>query len=192
MESGPVCCCQSCRAQNFISIDVVDGYTVRINLTKWDSTAISNLAGTTGMIISPTACKKNGPDWAETHPVGTGPFEFVSWERDTHITFKKFNGYWQKGKPYLDGVRWTNIIDPLTREMSLQKGEIDVGIYLDPQNMKKLEKDGYIINRLPAGGASALVPDSANPNSPWAKLKVRQAAQHAINTKDIAETVFYW
>ena len=132
------------------------------------------------MMISPTACKKNGPDWAATHPIGTGPFEFVSWEKDTATTFKKFNGYWQKGKPYLDGVEWTNA-DPLTREMALKERRTRCSIRTGRQNIKKLENQGFLT---PHGlsGASTLVPDSKNPNSPWSKLKVRQAAQYAINT----------
>ena len=176
-------------AQRIASIIVVDEYTVRINLSEWDITALGNLAGRVGMIISPTACKKNGPDWAAAHPIGTGPFEFVSWEKDKRTTFKKFNGYWQKGKPYLDGVQWTNITDPLTREMAFRSGELDVALFLDWRGLKKLESEGYVVNRVGVGGASTFVPDSANPNSPWSKLKVRQAAQHAINTEELVQTV---
>ena len=181
---------KSAAAKSIASIDVVDNDTVRISLVEWDSTVINNLAATMGMIISPAACKKNGVDWAAAHPVGTGPFEFVSWEKDTRITFKKFNGYWQKGKPYLDGVQWTNIVDPLTREMALKNGELDVALLLDMQGLRKLEKEGFIVNRVLTSGINSFMPDSANPDSPWAKLKVRQAAQHAINVEDIAKTVF--
>jgi peptide/nickel transport system substrate-binding protein len=177
-------------AKSFASIDLLDEYTLRLNLVEWDSTAANNLAGTLGMTISPAACKKNSVDWAATHPVGTGPFEFVSWEKDTRTVFKKFAGYWQKGKPYLDGVEWTNIVDPLTREMALKKGELDVALILDSQNVKKLESEGFINTRIGLGGASTLVPNSANPNSPWSKLKVRQAAQYAINAEEIVKTVF--
>ena len=181
---------KSATVKNFASIDVVDPYTIRINLAEWDSTTVSNLAGTVGMMISPTACKKNGVDWSATHPIGTGPFEFASWERDTRTSFKKFSGYWQKGKPYLDGVEFIPIADSLTREMALQKGETHVAFVLDAPSLKKLENQGYLNYRLPLTGASTLVPDSANPNSPWSKLKVRQAAQYAINTEEIAKTVF--
>lgn len=176
-------------AQRFASIMAVDDYTVRINLSEWDSTALGNLAGTVGMIASPTACKKNGVDWAAMHPIGTGPFEFVSWEKDKRTTFKKFPGYWQKGKPYLDGIEWTNITDPVTREMAFKGRELDVALFLDWSGLKKLESEGYIVNRIGLGGASTLVPDSANPNSPWSKLKVRQAAQYAINSEELVKTV---
>ncbi|HEX2965681.1 MAG TPA: ABC transporter substrate-binding protein, partial [Syntrophorhabdaceae bacterium] len=45
-------------AEKFKSIDVVDPFTVRIQLTEWDNTVLSNLAQTIGMMVSPAACKK--------------------------------------------------------------------------------------------------------------------------------------
>jgi peptide/nickel transport system substrate-binding protein len=175
--------------QNFESMTVVNDNTLQIKLAEWDSTALGNLAGTVGMMASPTACKKNGVDWASSHPVGTGPFQFVSWEKDKKTIFKKFPGYWQEGKPYLDGVEWTNITDPVTREMAFKGRELDVALFLDWSGLKNLESEGYIVNRMGLGGASTLVPSSTNPNSPWAKLKVRQAAQYAINSPELVKTV---
>ena len=77
--------------EKFRSVDIIDDYTVRINLTSWDSTVTGNLVQALGMIISPTAYKKNGEEWCANHPVGTGPFQFVSWEKDVRTTYKKFD-----------------------------------------------------------------------------------------------------
>ena len=107
--------------QKIKSIDVIDDYTVRINLSEWDSTFEGTLAMNTGMMISPTAYEKNGQEWCEKNPVGTGPFEFVSWEKDVRTIYKKFPGYWQKGKPYVDGIEWYIIADHLTRENEFKK-----------------------------------------------------------------------
>ena len=62
------------------SVDIVDDYTVRLNLDTWDNTIPGrlSLAGP-GMMISPTAFEKNGKDWCFKHPVGTGPFKLVQW-----------------------------------------------------------------------------------------------------------------
>ena len=176
--------------QKFKSIDVIDDYTVRINLTEWDSTAITGLCGMVGMIISPVACKKNGVEWAEKNLVGTGPFQFVSWEPDVVIKFKKFDGYWQKGKPYLNGIEIIFIADPLTREISFRKGELDVLISLEAKPTATLEKDGYSVFRQAVGsGGYGLVPDSADPKSPFANLKVRQATAYAIDTELIVKSI---
>ena len=187
--------CMSARTpgtEKFRSIDVIDDYSIRINLTEWDSTITSNFAQTLGMMISPTACKKNGADWCANNPVGTGPFQFVSWEKEVRTKYKRFDNYWQKGKPYLDGIEWIPINDTLTRLLSLKKGELDLGLTISPKDIADLEKDGYIVVRQRAGaGARALAPDSANPNSPFANLKVRQAAQYAIDNEGIAKAIYY-
>ena len=87
------------------SVDVVDPYTIRINLKQRDNTLLGMLGFSyIGMMISPTAFKTKGEDWVIANPVGTGPFRFASWQKDVKIAFRKFEGYWQKGKPYLDGI----------------------------------------------------------------------------------------
>jgi peptide/nickel transport system substrate-binding protein len=177
--------------ERFLSVDVVNDYAVRINLSQWDSTVTSNLSQTLGMIVSPTAVKKNGVDWAASHPTGTGPFQFVSWEKDTRTVYKRFSGYWQKGKPYLDEIVWTPIADSLVRLLSLRRGELDLILSVAPKDLADFEKEGFIVKRPSIGsGATALVPDSANPKSPFADIRVRQAAQYAIDAEAIVKGVF--
>jgi peptide/nickel transport system substrate-binding protein len=174
----------------FGSIDIADNQTVRINLNEWDSTTVSNLAQTLGMMISPTAFKKNGEEWAGSHPVGTGPFQFVSWEKDTKTVYRKFPGYWQKGKPYVDAIEWYPITDALTRQFSLRKGEMDLLVMMPGKDLSTLEKDSFAVNRRTVGsGVTTLVFDSANPKSPFANVKVRQAAQYAVDAGTIVKTI---
>jgi peptide/nickel transport system substrate-binding protein len=174
------------------SVDVVNDYTVRISLSQWDSSVTNNLSQTLGMVISPAAVKKNGVDWAASHPTGTGPFLFVGWEKDTRTVYKKFPGYWQKGKPYLDEIVWTPVADSLVRVLSLRKGELDLILSVGPKDLADLEKEGFIVKRQFIGsGATSLVPDSANPKSPFADIRVRQAAQYAIDAAAIVKEVFH-
>jgi peptide/nickel transport system substrate-binding protein len=176
----------------FKSVDVIDNDTVRIYLTQWDSTTTTHLAQAVGMMISPTAYKKNGEQWCANHPVGTGPFEFVSWEKDVRMVHKKFGGYWQKGKPYLDRIEFSPISDSLTRLISLKKGELDLMMTQSAKDIAPLEKEGYVVSRqLQGSGTYGIIPDSSNPKSPWADVRVRQAAQHAIDTEAIVKTIFY-
>lgn len=172
------------------SVDAVDDSTVRVSLTEWDSTVASSFPQALGLMVSPTATKKNGADWAAKNPVGTGPFQFVSWEKDVRIAYKKFDRYWQKGKPYLDRVEFTNIADSVTRQLALRKGEIDLALGISPQDILQLGKDGFVVTRVLGGsGAYTLIPDSANPQSPWADVRVRQAAQYAIDTAEIVKSI---
>ncbi|HEX2966670.1 MAG TPA: ABC transporter substrate-binding protein [Syntrophorhabdaceae bacterium] len=174
------------------SVDVVDEYTVQINLTEWDNALASNLAQPLGMMVSPAACKKNGEEWCAGHPIGTGPFQFVSWIKDGKTIYKKFPGYWQKGKPYLDGVEWIPIVDQTTREFSLRTRELDLMLANTAKGIKGLEKDGFLVSQSDSGsGGTCLIFDSANPRSPFADVRVRRAVVHAIDSRAITNTVFF-
>ncbi len=177
--------------QKFKSMDLPDASTVRITLSEWDSTVVSGLCGTLGLIVSPAAYKKNGEEWAMNNPVGTGAFQFVSLQKDTKITYKRFDGYWQKGKPYLDGIEIVVIADSATREMSFKGKELDT-MTPDFRSLAALEEQGFKVQRSYSGsGAGSIVPDSVNKDSPFAKLQVRQALNHAIDPGAIAKTIFY-
>jgi peptide/nickel transport system substrate-binding protein len=177
------------------SAEVVDDYTVRLKLKEWDSTVIYWIAeGPVGLMVSPTSADKNGADWAQKNPVGTGPFQLVSWQRDVKQTYKKFDGYWQSGKPYLDGLEWVMIQDPVTKTMSFQNGEVDLITEVDFNAAKKMEGNSkYIINKATPAFLGIAV-DSKNADSPFAKLKVRQAVEYAIDKKAICDSVAmgYW
>ena len=174
------------------SVDVIDDYTIQINLAKWNNTFLADLVGVCSMMISPTAYEANGKDWAITHPVGTGPFKFVSWERDVLIKFERFDDYWQKGKPYLDGVEWVVIKDPMVLSASFQAGEVDAILPVDPKTAKDLEAIGeYTINVSKGGGLSGMVSDSAHPDSIFADVRLRRAVEYAIDKQAIVDAIFY-
>jgi peptide/nickel transport system substrate-binding protein len=78
------------------------------------------------------------------------------------------------------------------REMSLRKKELDLIGTFNADGLKALEKDGLtVIRRKMPAGARALVFDSANAKSPFADVRVRQAAQYAVDANAINQTVFH-
>ena len=81
------------------SIEVIDDYTVRINLKNWQNTLVRTFADGLSFTVSPTAFQKNGADWMNYNMVGTGPFIQKDFQRDVTLTFTK--------KPQLLGTRET-------------------------------------------------------------------------------------
>lgn len=55
--------------------------------------------------VSPTSLKR-GTTAVNQHPIGAGPFEIVSNTANNVITLKRYTGYWQKGRPYLNGLKF--------------------------------------------------------------------------------------
>jgi peptide/nickel transport system substrate-binding protein len=176
------------------SVDVVDEYTIRLNLSATDNLLIHYLAIFPGMMISPTAFEKNGgKDWAIRNPVGTGPFTFKSWQRDVKVVYKRFDGYWQKGQPYLDGVEFQIIVDPMVKSAALKKGEVNVAVEIAPQEAANLAKESGLTISTTARpeGLWWFAGDNSHPDSPFAKLKVRQALAHAIENEVIIDRLGY-
>lgn len=178
------------------SVDVVDTYTVRLNLSQYDPTIFNTLASGAlpAGIISPAAIKK-GKDFCLTHPVGTGPFKMTSFQRDVSLRFEKFDGYWQKGKPYLDAIEWVFIADRVSAQMAFKAGQGQVIYGINPADADDLKTAGkYVIAMTPSGGFG-IAGDSANPKSPFADIRVRRAIEYAINKEAIAKGMgynFYW
>jgi peptide/nickel transport system substrate-binding protein len=171
------------------SVDVVDDYTVRINLKSFVNTMPGDLASV--YIVSQTAYNTKGLDWLKANPVGTGPFQFVSLTRDVKTVFKKFDNYWQKGKPYLDGIEYHYITDAMTQSLSLQAG--DEHVLTQPSISVGADLLAKKFNVLAGGtqAARALVPDGSNADSPYSNLKVRQALDYAIDKDAIAKSLGY-
>src|SRR3546814_14591176 len=66
-----------------------------------------------------------------THPIGTGPFEFVEFRQNEYIKLKKNEDYWEEGRPYLDGIEYTIIRNRSTRVLAFIAGEFDMTYFGD-------------------------------------------------------------
>jgi peptide/nickel transport system substrate-binding protein len=172
--------------QRVTSYDVIDNYTIRLNLKSFDALLLNSLAQRNGgMMASPTSTQIS-----KDQMVGTGPFKFVSWQRDVNIKYQKFDGYWQKGKPYLDGVEFLLITDPVTSLMALKAGEGQALYSLTPQEANDLKSQGYDVGIGDQGIISQwMIPDGDNKDSPFGDVRVREAVEYAIDKKAIAQTL---
>lgn len=178
---------------NWKSIEIIDDYTVRVNLNVWQNGVIRVFGDQLSYQISPAAFEKKGIDWMRWNLVGTGPFIQTDFQRDVSLTATKNPNYWEAGKPYLDGFKYLWVTDESTRTTLYKSGGAEV---------LQTNGNGRIANELKAAGwnivtqqngPNVLVMDSANADSPWSNLKVRQAAEYAIDKEALANTFgFGW
>lgn len=170
------------------SVEALDKNTIRINLKP---NSYSNTQLTQGYVfISPTAVQKNGVDWAITHPVGTGPFKFKSFVRDTSLEYERFDGYWGD-KARVDGMKYLFIVDPTTAGMAFKGGDAQIWESADPKTAYDLVTKLGFKRETRRGACMNFVPDSAHADSPFSSLKVRQAAEYAIDRQGIVNTLGY-
>ncbi|MCX7911345.1 MAG: ABC transporter substrate-binding protein, partial [Dehalococcoidales bacterium] len=173
------------------SVEVIDDYTVKVNLKKWTNYSLSSFSYEGGaFIVSPTAYEKNGVEWMRQNMVGTGPFKQVGYERDVQVVYEKFADYWNKGRPYVDKIIYKCVADPMTQEAALKNKELDGMASGADKRLADLVASGL---KAVTGvlGVGAYFPDSAHPDSPLANLKVREALEYAIDKEAIAKALSY-
>src|SRR6266581_7194320 len=66
------------------------------------------------------------PQDMRQHPIGTGPFKFVSYKPNESIRLVRNAEYWKQGRPYLDGIEWTIIPNLSTRLLAFTAGKVDM------------------------------------------------------------------
>jgi peptide/nickel transport system substrate-binding protein len=99
-------------------IDTPDDATIVFHLKEPYATLLSSLSA---VGIVPDGA---GSDIAQ-HPIGTGPFRFVSMQQDKDVVIRRNDDYWH-AKPKLARVRFTVVPDTTTRALELRKGTADV------------------------------------------------------------------
>jgi peptide/nickel transport system substrate-binding protein len=186
-------CSGSAILDNVASYDVVDDYTLQLSLKQYDARLLLGLAQTgIGAMASPTAlAKPTTPENAgKDHCIGTGPFLFDGWSKDQYIKFKKWDGYREKGKPYLDAIEFRNNPTVATSLISFKAKEVNMVENIDPSDYNSLKAAGYAV-AIPESLAFvfSVVPDSANADSPFAKLQVRQALEYALDKAGMAKGI---
>jgi peptide/nickel transport system substrate-binding protein len=141
-----------------------------------------------GMPFSPTAYDAD-PEGFGDNPVGTGPFEFVSWQRDAQLRVEAYDDYWQEGMPYLESITFQPIPDEDARLSSLLTGDVDAMTTLRQapvQQALQAEEDGTVETNVFVGNNSgSAVFNTAVP--PLDDVRVRQALAYALNQDDLIE-----
>src|SRR5712692_1753338 len=93
---------------------------------KWPSAAmLANLASPFNFVDKADVLAKD-QHWYETNVLGTGPFRFVEYVRGSHVIGKKFDEYFIKGRPYLDGFRALFIKDTAARVAAIRGGRAHI------------------------------------------------------------------
>lgn len=124
-----------------------------------------------------------------SNPVGTGPFTFVNWQRNSSIELTANAEYWN-GAPTLAGVTFFIIPDNTVRATALETGDLDlIHSPLSPQDLTRLEEtDGVVVTQQTALGYTYLNFNTADPI--LSDVNVRRAIAHLIDKNVIADEIY--
>lgn len=180
----------------YSSSEVIDEYTIKVNLSQPSEAFLGNLSQALLGIVSPTAAKKYG-DQLGKNPVGTGPYTFVSWSENADIVVAKNKDYhWapetvdNDGAPHLDQITFKIVPEEATRIGSVQSGQVLAAETVPPQNVAALQSDPnqQLLQANTVGLPYTLFFNERR--APWNDAKLRQAVQAAVDVDAIVKTLY--
>lgn len=177
------------------SVEVVDENTVRFNLTEPQGPFLRNLTMSPFAIASPKAIQKD-VDGFWQNPVGSGPYTFESWERNSQVRVQAFKEWWGADLPASEGfggpkmktVVIRSIPDNTSRVAALTGDQLNAADGLVPDDVPAIEEqEGFKLEFRPPNTIGYLAMN--NEKKPFDDPRVRQAFNYAIDIPKIVETV---
>ena len=170
--------------------EVINDYTIKLYLKQYKTDFWANVTGINMCFFSPTAYEQNGKEWMMEHPIGTGPFKYLSFEKDVALKVVRNDNYWKAGLPYLDEIDHIITKDQNTRRMALMSGEGDVSFNEQAKFLFDMKELGYDV-RSAYGGTDFIMFNTMNADSIYNDARIRQAIEYALDKETMAETLGY-
>lgn len=171
--------------------EVIDDRTVLIKLTQPWSAFPGFMANSAGLILAKESLAQ--PDRGGSHPIGTGPYSFVKWERDSYTQLKKNTNYWQKGKgPYADELEFKVITDNTARTQALRAGDLDMEFTHVPGQAANLANEFQVVTDYDSEKLLVMLNTLEDPTkrkNPLKDARVRKALALATDTNGIKQIV---
>ena len=128
-------------------VEKVDPMTVRFVLKKPEAPFMADMAMDFASILSAEYADKmmaaETPDVIDREPIGTGPFQFVSYQKDAVIRYKAFDQHWG-GRPKIDNLVYAITTDASVRYAKLKTGECHVMAFPKPADVALMKNDPNI------------------------------------------------
>ncbi|GHH83533.1 ABC transporter substrate-binding protein [Streptomyces sulfonofaciens] len=161
-------------------VSVVDRLTVDVHTTLHDPILPDKLSLFGGVVVPPRHLADVGDDAFAAHPVGTGPFTFVRWQRDHELRMRAWAGYWN-GRPRVDELVFSPAPNASSALAALQSGGVDLVTGLTPDAAQQL--DGYTGVTLDSytGIRTSYLSLNTLEDGPMRDRRVRQALNHAVD-----------
>jgi peptide/nickel transport system substrate-binding protein len=162
-----------------------DDYTVIIITKNPNALLLDRLD--TRFIISKSAAEKYG-DQADNNPVGTGPYKFVSWQRDGNLVLTRNDDYWRR-KPEIKEAVFRAVKEEAARVAGLLAGQGDAISNVSIESIEQIEKHPRTrIEKVPGFRMYFLTMNVTH--KPFDNKLVRQAVNYAVDPHAIMKHVF--
>jgi peptide/nickel transport system substrate-binding protein len=174
--------------QYVTSVTAAGDYEVIYHLSQQNAQLIDGLTGRAGMIPSPAAVKKEGASFA-VHPVGTGPYSFVSETQGASYDFTSFPGYWNNASvKRVRNVDFKIFQSDTAMVAAVRTGDVNVAFHLNSQDVSTLKGIPSLSVSVGPGTQFGLAYFNSS-RKPLNDPRVRLAFNLALNRPAITEAV---
>ena len=173
------------------NVEAVDARTVRFHLSQpWPDfmTFYGTTATAAGIVVPKKYLEQVGEDGFKKHPIGMGPYKFVSHIPGIELVLEANEAYWRH-PPYIKRIVMKGVPEGTTRLAMLKRGEADIAFALEGEVAEEVKRDPKL-TLVDTRHASIQWLDFAeqwNPKSPWHDKRVRLAANYALDRQAINE-----
>ncbi len=167
------------------SVEKKDDYSVLVETSGPDPVLPNKMALV--YMVAPGAWAKLGPEGFAEAPVGTGSFKLDSWTASS-AEMSANKDSWRV--PKIGSIEVVSLPERAARLQALLSGQINVGFGFSPDNIGQLESAGMTVDAAPAPQVMSLAfANVQHPDSPFNDVRVREAANLAVNRKAIADVL---
>ena len=172
-------------------VEIVDPLIVRFHLKEsWPDfmTFYGITATAAGIVVPKKYLTEVGDDGFKRHPVGAGPYKFVSSKPGVEVVLEADPGYWRR-VPAVKTLVMRSIPDATTRALTLKTGEADIAYALDGTAAEGI-KDDPDIKIVATNHASSQwieFTEQWDPKSPWHDRRLRLAVNYALDRQAISD-----
>src|SRR5215207_7376320 len=130
---------------------------------------------------------------------GTGPFLFGEWVPGSHVSVTRWDDYpgsivpyfSNKGKAYLDGIRWDAILEAAQRAVRIENSEIDTLRDPAPQDVARLETNPDLsVSNFSEPSGYIMSTNFERIDLDFHEMAMRQAISHAIDRQAIVTALY--
>ncbi len=176
-------------AGSFKEARAVDPETLQIVLKKPNAPLVYNLSIISFEFNSPASIKKYGAQGIGLNPVGTGPYKFVEWVRDDHVTMVANPSFFRKGSPKTPRLIMRVIKDNAARFLALKANEIHAMENPNTDDVKVAQSDPNLkVGYRPPFNTGWVRFNIHNPL--FKDRRIREAVAVAINRQAIVQGLY--
>lgn len=173
---------------NFASDETPDAYTYVYGTNTPEPQLITPFAFL--RILPKDYIEKNGIEYFRAHPIGTGPWKFISLTPDLECEFEAVKHHWKR-TPAFEKLVFYEIPSEATRFAMLRRGDLDIVTGLSFDTVAKLSSEGYTSKSSPVSNILTIsFQYTWLTTGPTSDKRVRQALSYAINRQELCDTYF--